>query len=491
MKKLVFQKKHFKTNKGITLIALIITIIVLLILAGVSIATLTGENGVVKEATTAKQASEVKSWEERIDTAILEAEKNHLNPSIDDVIEELEKAGIIEDASKVDKETGAIITKEPSYEIGGKLDDYLSDDDVEIGENPSIPSESEDNVNNEDDVNDEDNYIGLKPGEEASSTQKDNYTDLSGDKATIPEGFKVSDKDGEKTVDDGLVVINTDDSSEFVWIPVPIAISPTEAEGNTNKAMAVKIGNNYRSLLYEFTETSSTVQEGCTTAQEKMPNFVSSDREPDTISDYDNDMDYLKFINEKFGETKFTNSTELKTYLQTEYDNMIESVNKYGGFYIGRYETSIDGEGAKSVKGVYSVSAADSNGQAWFGLFGAQHKYETNSVKGQMVTGSQWDAMLNWMQKGGQINVAINGAPIEGATFNASFITGSEEKDKLKNIYDIIGCRMEFTTEASASYIRFVRGSSRAGFYKISGRTTPLASSTDNYKGSRLTLYVK
>ena len=38
------QKERKKLNKGITLIALVITIIVLLILAGVSIAMLTGEN---------------------------------------------------------------------------------------------------------------------------------------------------------------------------------------------------------------------------------------------------------------------------------------------------------------------------------------------------------------------------------------------------------------------------------------------------------------
>ena len=34
-----------RKNKGITLISLVITIIILLILAGISIATLTGENG--------------------------------------------------------------------------------------------------------------------------------------------------------------------------------------------------------------------------------------------------------------------------------------------------------------------------------------------------------------------------------------------------------------------------------------------------------------
>ena len=43
-----------KENKGITLIALVITIIVLLILAGVSIAMLTGENGVLTQANRAK-----------------------------------------------------------------------------------------------------------------------------------------------------------------------------------------------------------------------------------------------------------------------------------------------------------------------------------------------------------------------------------------------------------------------------------------------------
>ena len=48
-------KRGLKTKKGITLIALVITIIVLLILAGVSIAMLTGENGILNKATTAKQ----------------------------------------------------------------------------------------------------------------------------------------------------------------------------------------------------------------------------------------------------------------------------------------------------------------------------------------------------------------------------------------------------------------------------------------------------
>ena len=43
-----------KNNKGITLIALVVTIIVLLILAGISIAMLTGENGILGNASNAK-----------------------------------------------------------------------------------------------------------------------------------------------------------------------------------------------------------------------------------------------------------------------------------------------------------------------------------------------------------------------------------------------------------------------------------------------------
>ena len=55
-----------KLNKGITLIALVITIIVLLILAGVSMAMLTGENGILTQAQNAKNRTEVASEKEAI-----------------------------------------------------------------------------------------------------------------------------------------------------------------------------------------------------------------------------------------------------------------------------------------------------------------------------------------------------------------------------------------------------------------------------------------
>ena len=47
--------KTKKNTRGITLIALVITIIVLLILAGITIAALSGDNGILKRAAEAKE----------------------------------------------------------------------------------------------------------------------------------------------------------------------------------------------------------------------------------------------------------------------------------------------------------------------------------------------------------------------------------------------------------------------------------------------------
>ena len=61
-----------KEIKGITLIALVITVIVLLILAGVSIAMLTGENGILTQAEDAKNETEKAGVEEAVDIAMAE-----------------------------------------------------------------------------------------------------------------------------------------------------------------------------------------------------------------------------------------------------------------------------------------------------------------------------------------------------------------------------------------------------------------------------------
>ena len=59
-------------QKGITLIALVITIIVLLILAGISIASLTGENGILNKSKTAKEETKKADYQETLQLIKLE-----------------------------------------------------------------------------------------------------------------------------------------------------------------------------------------------------------------------------------------------------------------------------------------------------------------------------------------------------------------------------------------------------------------------------------
>ena len=68
-----YKKKIIEKNRGITLIALVITIIVLLILAGVSIAMLTGDNGILTQANEAKVEMAIGTVKEQL--KLLQAEK--------------------------------------------------------------------------------------------------------------------------------------------------------------------------------------------------------------------------------------------------------------------------------------------------------------------------------------------------------------------------------------------------------------------------------
>ena len=59
-------------EKGITLIALVVTIIVLLILAGISISMLTGENGILTKTNVAKESTELSTYKEELNSWKLE-----------------------------------------------------------------------------------------------------------------------------------------------------------------------------------------------------------------------------------------------------------------------------------------------------------------------------------------------------------------------------------------------------------------------------------
>ena len=170
-----------KSEQGITILALVITIIVLLILAGISIGAITGNNGLIGQAQSAKEETEIAQWEERIDTSIIQTEGDKRNPSMDDIIQGLIEKDIIDNASQVNKQTGVITTNEPSYDISGKLDDY----------------------------------IPFGPGIVAEKNEE--YKDENGDIATIPKGFEILPE--ADTVNEGLV-IQDEVGNQFVWIPV-------------------------------------------------------------------------------------------------------------------------------------------------------------------------------------------------------------------------------------------------------------------------------
>ena len=70
-------RKTKETQKGITLISLIVTIIVLLILAGISIATLNGDSGIIKKSKEAKEQTEISEEKEVVDRATVQAMGNN------------------------------------------------------------------------------------------------------------------------------------------------------------------------------------------------------------------------------------------------------------------------------------------------------------------------------------------------------------------------------------------------------------------------------
>ena len=82
-----------KQEEGITLLALVVTIIVLLILAGITISTITGDNGIIKNAITAKEETEIANEREIVEKAVVQAMGNNKRGNIvrNELQEELDK----------------------------------------------------------------------------------------------------------------------------------------------------------------------------------------------------------------------------------------------------------------------------------------------------------------------------------------------------------------------------------------------------------------
>ena len=633
-------KERVNGKNGITLIALVITIIVLLILAGVTIATLTGDNGILTKAQSAKEKNAQKTVEEQINLAVQASRINEGLVIDKDILEqELTNNGIEITKSENDelpwtvKKDGYVYTISENGEVKEKEGIAITTGDIEIlkestegkkvsaqilsGETGTIKWEHTGNITlsategNEVTVNVNSNAnagdtatitakiegktyqdsINVKIVAQVTSVTAEKIEVSIGDKKKIEkitampenaEGIEVTSyvsqdttkvtvdektgevtgvQEGETTVTisakgklSGAVVtgtcsvkvtkldhsevvvptitakgnltnkpnikevrqgnipipqgynyikgdkiggaVITDAASgeekvgnEFVWVPVDeiskmasTDIGGTDANGNTN----------YRGVLYNwYTDVTGN------TAWNWSADSTSY-REPANLSSsYDSTS---------------KNSSWTSTLYQEEYNKMVKSVSEYGGFYIGRYEMSINAtsKNAESKYGATSANASDTDTNQWYGLYNRAKTYapEKNSdntenasqkVVSSMIWGSQYDAMLKWM-KGNKIN-ATSSSPTDlsiGTTSkNTTRVTGGANngqtvsKDKLSNIYDLLGNSLEWTQEANNTSYRVIRGGYYNSSIAPSYRSYDCPTDTLSYDGSRFTLYIK
>ena len=630
-------KERVNGKNGITLIALVITIIVLLILVGVTIATLTGDNGILTKAQNAKEKNAQKTVEEQIKLAV-QASKINEGLVIDkDILEqELTNNGIEITKSENDelpwtvKKDGYVYTISKNGEVKEKEGIAITTGDIEIlkgstkgkkvsaqilsGETGTIKWESTGNITisategNEITVNVNSNAnagdtatitaridgktyqdsINVKIVTQVTSVTAEKIEVSIGDKKKIEkitatpenaEGIEVTSyvsqdttkvtvdektgevtgvQEGETTVtisakgklsgavvtgtcsvkvtklDHSEVVVPTitatgnlankpnikevregnipipqgynyikgdkiggavitdaasgkeKEGNEFVWVPVDtlsnmaVPTSGTDANRNTN----------YRGVLYNW----------------------NTDATGNTAYDWSADSTSYREPANSSSDSTSKNSSWTSTLYQEEYNKMIKSVSQYGGFYVGRYEMSLNSEtkNAESKYGATSANAKDTDTNQWYGLYNKAKTYapEKNSdntenasqkVVSSMIWGSQYDAMLKWM-KGNKINVTSSSPTdlsIGTTSRNTTRVTGGANngqtvsKDKLSNIYDLLGNSSEWTQEASNTFGRVYRGGSYRDSYAPSFRYYRSPASTGSDNGSRLTLYIK
>ena len=530
-----------KEEKGITLIALAVTIIVMLILAGVTMAALTSENGIINQASKVKETSKVAKTEEeaRLEYSNLIVEKQMEGhgevTELSDVIGKLEENGY-ETAEKDGK--NYIKIGEYYYEI------KLENNQV------SIAREKTEGITG--------GNGGGSTGIAGKKYDTDTKETIGGKEVSIPAGATVSKIPGEyENVDNGIVIyiVNDDKAKwenveymqktydQFVWVPVENAVldlsstySTLDDEGIKAKVqeqidvgkypMAIKTGtqtegkDNYIGVLYSFSE----VTENGSTYVKVVPNSgwtptsTSLLREPPALSGYDTSGNFSQ-VNSILN-TSYSSSEEFGTVLQKQYNEMVEKVKNAGGFWVGRYETS-----NMETKRVASKRGTTSGiyWETWYKMYARQSLYSNEVLKNvntnnqttktsSMIWGSQYDQIMIWMKgeasseqaqsigkyyvtngvgKGnyGTISGVDDGNP---STANPAS-TGSQETYRVKNIYDLAGNVLEWTLEANYTFGRINRGSScTAGFTfntRPDNRGGDYPAESSCYYGSRLTLY--
>lgn len=208
-------------------------------------------------------------------------------------------------------------------------------------------------------------------------------------------------------------------------------------------------------------------------------------------------------FSEKFGRRNYMNDEfsddEFNEALNDELLEQLESVKKYGGFYISRYNISKSSEGKpQSVKGVMpwvNINFDDAKKVA-------STIEDNEAVKSHLTFGAEYDSALEWFIKT-EVKTLAEIAEDSTEWGNQWYTenspkklveTGSREEWCANNIYDFAGNVGEWTQEQNASSHRVIRG----GGYRNMGNGYPVAyrnyaypDNNYNNTGFRATLYVK
>ena len=208
-------------------------------------------------------------------------------------------------------------------------------------------------------------------------------------------------------------------------------------------------------------------------------------------------------FSEKFGRRNYRNDEfsdqGFNEALNGELLEQLESVKKYGGFYISRYNISKSSAGKpQSVKGVMpwvNINFDDAKKVA-------STIEDNEAVKSHLTFGAEYDSVLEWFIK---TEIKTRAEIAEDSTewgnhWNTEnpprkvVETGSREEWCANNIYDFAGNVDEWTQEQNESSYRVIRG----GCCSNDGYDCPVASrnycNPDNYcydTGFRATLYIK
>ena len=230
-------------------------------------------------------------------------------------------------------------------------------------------------------------------------------TDASGDEVPVPNGFVGSKATGENEIDTGFVIYEGEEEvtdsnvqtaqtsrNQYVWIPVEdiSKFYGTDANGKSwGKIYNFTTGTNSSNTFDEVTGTYA-LNWSETNGVMSISSSTGS-REPDVLRDRDTPY-YLKTY-------KVSEDSQLDFLLrqQTDFKKMINSVEKYGGFYIGRYET---GDLSKEQV-VVQKGNTDIESQTWYAMYEKSKTLSdnNNNIETGMIWGNQWDRTMMWLME--------------------------------------------------------------------------------------------